>query len=87
MCARPAGVKMLGSAWKREPRMFIDKIVFIFTGLVMLASVVLGYFYHPLWLLLGAFMGLNLVQAAFTGFCPLAYVMKKAGFESRSVFG
>jgi hypothetical protein len=52
-----------------------------------LASVVLAYFVHPYWLLLGAFVGLNLVQAAFTGFCPLAYVMKKAGFEPRSVFG
>jgi hypothetical protein len=71
---------------RRKP-MFIDKIVFVFTGLLTLASVVLAYFVHPYWLLLGAFVGLNLVQAAFTGFCPLAYVMKKAGFEPRSVFG
>ena len=66
--------------------MNIDKAVLLFAGLVTLLSAVLAYAVSPSWLLLTAFVGLNLVQASFTGFCPLALVLKKLGVKSGPVF-
>lgn len=66
--------------------MNIDRAVLAFGGFVVMLSVALGYFMSPLWLLLTAFVGLNLFQASFTGFCPLATILKKAGFSSGQAF-
>ena len=41
---------------------------------------------NTMWLLLTAFVGLNLLQSAFTGFCPLALILKKMGKESGAAF-
>lgn len=59
--------------------MSIDRVVMAFAGLVVLASLVLSQVHSPLWLWLTAFVGANLTQAAFTGFCPLAIILKRAG--------
>ena len=59
--------------------MNIDRVVMAFAGLVVLAGTALGYFVHVYWLALPAFVGLNLAQSAFTGWCPLATMLKKAG--------
>lgn len=67
--------------------MNIDRFVMAFAGAVVLASLLLGYFVSPYWLFLTAFVGLNLFQAAFTGFCPLAIILKKAGFKPGRAFG
>ncbi|MCB1557110.1 MAG: DUF2892 domain-containing protein [Alphaproteobacteria bacterium] len=66
--------------------MNIDRIIFAFAGVVILASLALGYFVHPGWFLLTAFVGLNMLQAAFTGFCPLAIILKKLGREPGCAF-
>jgi hypothetical protein len=66
--------------------MNIDRAVMAFAGLVVLLSVALGYYVSPWWLLLTAFVGLNLFQASFTGFCPLAMILKKAGFSTGQAF-
>ena len=57
--------------------MNIDRLVFAFAGVMILVSLALGYTVSPYWLLLGAFVGLNMLQAAFTGFCPLAMILRK----------
>ncbi len=67
--------------------MSIDRIVLAFAGVMVLASLALGYFVSPWWLLLTAFVGLNLLQSAFTGFCPAAMVLKKAGVRPGQAFG
>ncbi|AWK88668.1 YgaP family membrane protein [Azospirillum thermophilum] len=59
--------------------MSIDRIVMAFAGTVILASLALSQLYGPLWLWLTAFVGANMLQAAFTGFCPLAIVLKRLG--------
>ena len=59
--------------------MNIDKAVLAFAGCVVLVSIALAHFVSPWWLLLTAFVGLNLLQASFTGFCPAAIVFKKLG--------
>lgn len=59
--------------------MTIDRAVMAFAGLVALASAALAYFVSPTWLLLTAFVGLNLIQASFTGFCPAAMIFRALG--------
>lgn len=66
--------------------MNIDRFVFAFAGVIILASVALGYYVSPYWLCLTAFIGLNLLQASFTGFCPLAMILKRLGVKSGEAF-
>lgn len=66
--------------------MNIDRAVMAFAGLMILASVALAYFLSPWWLLLTVFVGLNLLQASFTGFCPAAMVLGKLGVKSGCAF-
>jgi hypothetical protein len=66
--------------------MNIDRAVMAFAGLMILASVALAYFLSPWWLLLTVFVGLNLLQASFTGFCPAAMLLGKLGVKSGCAF-
>ncbi len=66
--------------------MNIDRIVFLFAGFVVLTSLFLGYYVTSYWFLLTGFVGLNMFQAAFTGFCPLAIILKRLGIKSGAAF-
>lgn len=66
--------------------MNIDRIVMAFAGSVVLASLLLGILVSPYWFFLTGFVGLNLLQASFTGFCPLALVLKKLGAQPGCAF-
>ncbi|MFY9968126.1 MAG: DUF2892 domain-containing protein [Roseiarcus sp.] len=66
--------------------MTIDRAVMAFAGLVVLVSLALAQTQSPLWLLLTAFAGLNLIQASFTGFCPAAMVFKRLGVKPGNAF-
>jgi hypothetical protein len=57
-----------------------------FAGVMVLLSVLLAVYVSPWWLLLTAFIGLNMLQAAFTGFCPAAMVFRKLGLNSGNAF-
>jgi hypothetical protein len=48
-------------------------------GLFVLLSLALGYWVTPWWFLFTAFVGLNLTQSAFTGFCPMMVILRRAG--------
>jgi len=48
-------------------------------GTLVLVSVSLGYFYHPSWFFLTAFVGLNLLQSAFTKWCLMEKILSKLG--------
>lgn len=50
-------------------------------GTIVLASLALGWWIHPAWLLLTAFVGANLLQSAFTGWCPLMTVLRRLGVQ------
>jgi len=67
--------------------MNIDRAVLAFAGFVVVLGLVLAQLYSPWWLLLSAFAGLNMVQAAFTGFCPAAMVFRKIGLKPGQAFG
>ncbi len=59
--------------------MSVDRAVLAFAGVMILVSAALAAYVSPLWLLLTAFVGLNMLQASFTGFCPVAMLFKKLG--------
>lgn len=66
--------------------MNLDKAVMRFAGVMVLVSVALTYFHSQYWLLFTTFIGLNLLQASFTGFCPAAIVFNKLGVKSGCAF-
>lgn len=66
--------------------MNLDRAVMAFAGVVILASVALTQLVSPWWWLLTAFVGLNLLQASFTGFCPAAILFRKLGIGSGCAF-
>lgn len=66
--------------------MQVENAVMAFAGFMILASVALAHFASPWFLLLTAFVGANLLQTAFTGFCPAAIILKKLGLKAGSVF-
>ena len=66
--------------------MNIDRVVMGFAGLMALASAALAWWVSPLWLLLTAFVGLNLFQASITGFCPAAMIFKAMGVKEGCAF-
>jgi len=57
-----------------------DSFIRVFAGTVVLASVALAHFVSPWWLLLTCFAALNLIQSAFTGFCPPLLLLRKLGW-------
>jgi hypothetical protein len=59
-----------------------EKMIFLVAGTLVLTGLALGYFIAPGWLLLSAFVGVNMLQAAITGFCPLAKILRAAKVES-----
>ena len=66
--------------------MSIDRLVMAFAGLMILLSVALSQLHHVYWLWFTAFVGANLLQAAFTKFCPLALILKKMGARPGQAF-
>lgn len=66
--------------------MNIDRWVLRFAGTVVLASLLLAHFVSPAWLWLTAFVGANLLQSSFTGFCPLAIALKRLGLRPGCAF-
>jgi hypothetical protein len=71
--------------------MSIERIVLAFAGFMIMLTVALGLpsspvFHHEYWLYFTAFIGLNLFQSAFTGFCPLALILKKLGRQPGTAY-
>lgn len=66
--------------------MSIERIIFAFAGTVILTSLALSQLHSPYWLWLTAFVGANMLQAAFTHFCPLAIFLGKLGRKPGPAF-
>jgi hypothetical protein len=64
----------------------VDRAVLTFAGSMVLLSLALAWLVNPYWLLLTAFVGLNLLQASFTGFCPAAIIFRKLGLKTGPAF-
>ena len=66
--------------------MSLDRVMFAFAGMMILVSLALTHWVHPGFVWLTAFVGANLLQSAFTGFCPAAMIFKKIGIRSGCAF-
>ncbi|AMM86369.1 DUF2892 domain-containing protein [Martelella sp. AD-3] len=66
--------------------MSLDRAVLAFAGIMVLLSVVLTVFVSIYWLWFTAFIGLNMLQSAFTGFCPAAMIFRKLGIKPGTAF-
>jgi hypothetical protein len=66
--------------------MSIDRLVIAIAGSFILISLLLAHYHSEYWLWFTAFVGANLLQSAFTGFCPMAMILKKLGFKPGSAF-
>ena len=66
--------------------MTIDRVVFAVAGSFILISLLLAHYQSENWLWFTAFVGANLLQSAFTGFCPMAMLLKKLGVKPGCAF-
>ncbi len=66
--------------------MNLDRMVVAFAGSFILISLILSQIQSPYWLFFTAFVGINLFQSSFTGFCPLAKVLRALGVKDGSAF-
>ncbi|MEH6345459.1 MAG: DUF2892 domain-containing protein [Bermanella sp.] len=66
--------------------MSIDRLVFLIAGIFILLSLILSQLHSVNWLWFTAFVGLNMFQAAFSGFCPLAKILKTLGYRPGQAF-
>jgi hypothetical protein len=82
---KPSGAGDARSQTK-EIEMALDRIILAFAGFMVLMSVALGFYVSPYWFFLTVFVGLNLIQSAFTGFCPAAIIFKKFGVKPGCAF-
>jgi len=69
-----------------EEDMTLDRAVLAFAGVMTLLSVALTYWVHPAWAWFTVFIGLNLLQSAYTGACPAAWAFRKLGFKPGEAF-
>lgn len=65
--------------------MTINEGLRLIAGAFVVMSVSLGYFYHPGFYFFTGFVGLNLVQSAFTGWCPMVWLLGRLGFKREIV--
>lgn len=66
--------------------MTLDRAILAFAGVMVLLSVALTVWVSPLFVWFTVFIGLNLLQSAFTGLCPAAFVLRRLGFRPGPAF-
>jgi hypothetical protein len=66
--------------------MTLDRAILAFAGTMVLVSLLLTHFVHPGFVWLTVFVGANLIQSSFTGFCPAAMLFRKIGIRSGTAF-
>ncbi|MGF1530238.1 MAG: DUF2892 domain-containing protein [Puniceicoccaceae bacterium] len=71
---------------KANTSLNLDRAIFRLAGFFILMSLLLSQLHHGFWLLFTAFVGLNMIQASFTGFCPAATLLRKLGLRDGCAF-
>lgn len=69
-----------------RPGTSVEQWVFRIAGIFVLASLALSQMHSLYWLWFTAFVGANMLQASFTGFCPLAMILQKLGIKTGAAF-
>ena len=65
--------------------MTVERYLRLIAGSFVLLSVLLGYFYSPYWFLFTGFVALNLIQSAFTNWCPMMTFLRRLGASSHEL--
>ena len=63
--------------------MTVERCLRGIAGFFVLVSIIAAYFFSPYWLFFTGFVGLNLLQSAFTNWCPMMTLLKKLGVETQ----
>lgn len=66
--------------------MSVERAILFVVGVVVIGSLLLGIYHSPNWFWVTGLMGLHLVQASFTGMCPVVILLKKLGLPQRAGF-
>lgn len=66
--------------------MSLERSILLVVGIIVLGSVLLGIYVSPNWFWLTGLMGAHLIQASFTGLCPVVVAMRKLGLQARPGF-
>jgi hypothetical protein len=66
--------------------MTLDRSILVFAGVMVLLSVILTVYVSPLFMWFTVFIGINMIQSAFTGFCPAAAVLRRLGVKPGCAF-
>ena len=61
--------------------MTTDRYLRLIAGVFVALTIALGYFVHPAWFLFTAFVAVNLVQSAFTNWCPMMTILRALGVK------
>lgn len=62
--------------------MTVERYIRMIAGTFVLLSLALGHWVHPYWYLFTGFVGLNLLQSAFSDWCPMMAILRKMGVKS-----
>jgi H+/gluconate symporter-like permease len=65
--------------------MTVERYLRLIAGCVVLGSLILSYIHSPYWLLFTAFVALNLIQSAFTDWCPMMTFLRRLGVRDETV--
>lgn len=82
-CNRSGSADQSGRKW-RVPPMTVERALRGIAGAFILASVALAFFHSRNWLYFTGFVGLNLLQSAFTNWCPMVWLLQKVGLRRES---
>ena len=66
--------------------MSLERAILLIVGSIIVVTVLLAVYHSPYWLWITGLLGLHLVQASFTGFCPVVRTLKSMGYQSRPSF-
>lgn len=66
--------------------MTVERSILLIVGIIVLGSVLLAVWVSPYWLWLTGLMGAHLIQASFTGICPVVMTLKKMGLPTKAGF-
>jgi uncharacterized membrane protein len=69
-----------------EDMMSLERAILLVVGSIIVVTVLLGVTHSPNWLWITGLLGAHLVQASFTGFCPVVRALKSMGYESKPSF-
>jgi uncharacterized membrane protein len=74
------------AALNGEDMMSLERAILLVVGSIVVVTVLLGVYHSLAWLWITGLLGAHLIQASFTGFCPVVRALKSMGYQSKPSF-